>query len=74
MDRLRLESWVTQFNRLKFRWAGRVAQKREDKWAFHALMWKPQLTTTRAQRPPGHPRKRWDEGIDAWMKRACGHD
>ena len=72
MRALKYEGWVQQCRRLKWRWAQRVAAMSSDRWASAALDWTPQLTSLKARRAQGRPRKRWSDEMTHFLQNIFG--
>ena len=45
--------------RMKWRWAGHVARRRDNRWTIRATDWRPR----NGRRNRGHPLKRWRDDI-----------
>eukprot|EP00973_Karenia_brevis_P033894 4676638-Karenia_brevis.AAC.1 len=59
-----------QARRRKWKWAARFATLSTDRWAVRAYWWNPAIQNERVQlhgRRQGHPRKRWDEDVSAFV-------
>ena len=70
---LRMESWVSTQRRRKWRFAGKLAQKEDQRWSKLILDWKPNLGHGRSQ---GRPRTRWCDQLadfagDDWQNVAA---
>eukprot|EP00973_Karenia_brevis_P068348 9507545-Karenia_brevis.AAC.1 len=74
MEHLSIESWVSRSRRLKWQWASKVALMPRCRWTALATRWEPQITSTRARRSVGHPRKRWSDEIVQAVREHCGSD
>ena len=80
----RMEPWVHQQRRRKWRWAFRVANMDTDRWASQAMYWDPALTSISARRATGRPKRRWDDDVreyiytqgiyTSWQSYALSHD
>ena len=55
-------SWVQNYRRLKWQFAGRVARQTDDRWSTTLLDWRPFTGQGRYQ---GRPRTRWADPIVA---------
>jgi hypothetical protein len=49
---------IRQVKSRRMRWAGHVARMGEERKVYKVLMGKP-----KGKRPPGRPRRRWEDGI-----------
>jgi hypothetical protein len=49
---------IRQIKSRRMRWAGHIARMGEERNMYRALMGKPE-----GKRPPGRPRRRWEDGI-----------
>eukprot|EP00973_Karenia_brevis_P026315 3629418-Karenia_brevis.AAC.1 len=58
-----LEEWVTLQRRWKWRWAGHTARREDGRWSTAVLAWTP----SEGSRKPGHPVKRWQDGLDDYL-------
>ena len=66
VQQLGLEDWVQGQRRKKWRFAGHVARREDNRW-IAMLSWKPQS----GYRDPGHPKKRWTTDLDTFMNKQC---
>eukprot|EP00973_Karenia_brevis_P063206 8788013-Karenia_brevis.AAC.1 len=68
MDKCGVEDWVTAQKRKKWKWAGHVARRTDQRWNRRFLNFAP----ASGHRKPGHPKKRWSDSIDHVLH-ARGH-
>ena len=67
MRKARVEDWVTEHRRRKWRWAGHVVRREDRRWATRLLDWEP----TGGVRAVGRPVARWEDVIAKFMKDAA---
>ena len=58
--KLRIDDWVTSQRRRKWRLAGHMARRRDNRWSHLALIWEP----VHGRRKQGHPMRRWADELD----------
>ena len=64
MKKLKLDDWVTQQRRRKWRWAHKLATSEEFNWATATLHWDPTLNSKLTpHRRTGRPKTRWADDI-----------
>ena len=64
MASLKLDDWITEQKRRKWRWARKVATESTTKWTTASLLWDPtEDPRFLARRQQGRPTKRWDDDI-----------
>ena len=64
MESLKLDDWITEQKRRKWRWARKVATESTMKWTTASLLWDPTDDPRfLARRQQGRPTKRWDDDI-----------
>ena len=71
-----MQEWVETQKRRKWRFAGRLARAKDNRWSRLILDWAPYFGLGRA---PGHPVTRWADQLDkfaggAWMDIAADED
>ena len=66
LGELGYDDWLTKQRRKKWRWAKRIANMSEDRWALKASLWDPQWSI-KASRGVGRPKLRWDQDILAFL-------
>ena len=66
MKRVNVTDWVTEQRLRKWRWAGHVARRTDNRWGVRLLYWRP----TDGSRRVGRPTVRWTDSIDtfAWSR------
>ena len=57
------DSWVLAQRSMKWRWAGKVARMRSDRWAQLALLWEPDV----GHRRVGRPCRRWSQDLEEFF-------
>eukprot|EP00973_Karenia_brevis_P007712 1047595-Karenia_brevis.AAC.1 len=57
LNRLGLDDWVIAQRRRKWRWAGHLARRDDERWSTKLLSWRPQ----EGRRCVGHPKMRWSD-------------
>eukprot|EP00973_Karenia_brevis_P085729 11892679-Karenia_brevis.AAC.1 len=62
------DDWVTAQRRRKWRLAGHIARRDDGRWATRVAEWEPQA----GYRDRGHPKKRWTDELDAFLKYKWG--
>ena len=72
LQKMGMEDCITQARKQKWRWAAHMATMPSNRRAPLSNAWMPELTSGRAFRCVGHPRKRWSEGIAQIVKECCG--
>ena len=76
-ERLRhldIEEWISIQRKRKWNFAQRVALQSSSRWTHIVAKWQPELTSIRTSRPQGHPKKRWHDDIEKFLKSALGKD
>eukprot|EP00973_Karenia_brevis_P075989 10556031-Karenia_brevis.AAC.1 len=68
LRKMKLDDWVCAQRRLKWRFAGHVARRSDERWATTLTRWTPQI----GYRNRGHPNKRWRTDLDAFFKHKYG--
>ena len=63
---LNIEDWPSKQRRMKWRWAGQLANMDPSRWARNAAEWDPRWTT-QAARCRGHPKTRWTNDIQSFL-------
>ena len=59
----RIENWVRQYRRKKWRMAGRLATAEDGRWSQKILTWRP---LSGAGRCPGRPKLRWADALERY--------
>jgi hypothetical protein len=70
VKQLKLENWLTQIWRRRWRWAAGIAKHEARRWTHRILVWQPEMTTGTSKvrtRKAGHPRKRWSDDITQFL-------
>ena len=62
MRKTGVTDWVEEQRRRLWRWAGHVARRTDGRWSKKAVLWTPTGFRTK-----GHPKKRWDDVINAYF-------
>eukprot|EP00973_Karenia_brevis_P051974 7219106-Karenia_brevis.AAC.1 len=65
LQRLGKDDWVKAQRRRKWRLAGHLARRTDGRWSRKAIFWRPHDS----YRCPGHPRKRWRDGLESFFRR-----
>ena len=68
LGKLNINTWIHTIRTRKWRFLARVVQMPSNRWTKAALLWAPQSTSKTARRNEGHPRKRWTDDIDDYLK------
>ena len=68
LHKVSLDDWVQAQRRRKWRFAGHLARRDDNRWSTTAASWEPSC----GHRDGGHPRKRWMTDIDAYPKHQIG--
>jgi len=68
LRRVSLDGWVQAQRRRKWRFAGHVARRDDERWSTTVAGWVPK----QGYRARGHPKKRWTTDIDAYLNHALG--
>ena len=63
-ERAKIPDWVEEQRRRKWRWAGHVARRRDNRWAHRVLNWEPE----EGRRRVGHPNRRWADVLEAFLQ------
>ena len=71
MDNLGIESWISQYRRRKWRYAGQLIRGSQDKWSNSLLRWMPEFEV-RSSRCQGRPRTRWSDALQAITSKMFG--
>ena len=64
MAKIGIDSWVLQYRRRKWQWAGQLIRDNHDKCSHKLLCWEPKLEA-QARGGRGIPRIRWDDELTA---------
>ena len=64
-----VQEWTGEVRRRKWRWAGHVARRTDDRWARQVLEWKPD-----GARLQGRPVTRWVDDIRQFMTSLHGEE
>ena len=67
MQNFGLKDWVAEVHRRKFRWAGHVARRTDDRWTKEVLDWTPV-----GHRRRGRPLLRWTDSIESFFETLFG--
>ena len=67
LKNIKIEDWIAGRRRRKFRWAGHVARRSDERWSYKVLYWKP----VDGRRVVGHPKKRRTDIIDSYFEEEC---
>ena len=62
MGRVGVRDWVEEQRRLKWKWAGHVARRLDNRWTNKVLFWQPA-----GQRQQGRPQTRWEDTIKQFL-------
>ena len=62
--KLKIEDWITRSRVLKWRWAGHIARRTDNRWSTALLLWEPEG----GKRRVGHPKARWRDDMDNFIK------
>ena len=73
LERLNIETWVQTARKHKWSFVTKVTHMNHDRWTKKAAFGDPTITTTRAIRNEGHPRKRWLDDISAYLQQHSIH-
>jgi hypothetical protein len=63
-ERMGMEGWIATSRRRKWKFAGQLVRKTDDRWAKLLLNWKPYDGHGRGQ---GRPRTRWSDSIEDFV-------
>ena len=63
LAKLKIDDWVSGHRRRKFRWAGHVARRQDDRWAVQSLEWK----SVDGRRNPWRPKRRWTDDLTEYF-------
>ena len=66
-----IESWVQQFRRRKWNWAGELVRHEGGKWSRKVLQWNAELEKE-AARCKGRPATRWDDSFADFIATTAG--
>ena len=61
-----VKNWVEEQRRRKWRWAGYVARRLDNRWTNRLLHWTPV-----GARKQGRPRKRWSDDFHIFLNATC---
>ena len=64
LKKLKIEDWITRSRVLKWRWAGHIARRTDNRWSTALLLWEPEG----GKRRVGHPKARWRDDMDNFIK------
>ena len=64
MRRAGVPDWVEEQHRRKWRWAGHICRRTDERWTQQVLLWTP----TGGQRCHGHPCSRWADDINEFVR------
>jgi hypothetical protein len=62
----KITDWVQEQRKRKWRWAGHVMRRTDGRWSRKVLEWIPEA----GRRRVGHPVKRWEDCIQAYLREA----
>eukprot|EP00973_Karenia_brevis_P009257 1255515-Karenia_brevis.AAC.1 len=68
LSELKLDDWVVEQRRRKWRLAGHTVRRTDGRWSTAMCEWTP----TDGYRRRGHPVKRWDTDLDAFFASTQG--
>ena len=78
MQKLHIECWTRQVRRRQWKWAQRVAEFSDNRWAKIAANWNPQLhfdgRQSKAMRRQSRPKQRWEHHFNAFLKNKYGYE
>ena len=63
LAKTRLEDWVAGQRRRKWRWAGHVARRHDNRWSNKILF----VNEFDGRRKAGHPKTRWRDTIESFV-------
>jgi hypothetical protein len=63
-----VRDWVDEQRRRKWKWAGKVANRRDERWTHEILKWDPPNVKVR-----GRPKTRWADEINLYLTTAVGY-
>ena len=63
LAKTKLEDWIAGQRRRKWRWAGHVARRKDNRWSNRAL----HCIELDGRRPAGHPKTRWRDSVESFI-------
>ena len=63
LAKVKLEDWIAGQRRRKWRWAGHVARRNDNRWSNKML----HCIELEGRRPQGHPKTRWRDAIESFV-------
>ena len=64
MEKAHVEDWIQSQRQQKWRWAGHIARRSDERWSAKILDWELEA----GRRGVGHPRMRWEDSINEFLQ------
>ena len=69
MENEKIRCWKLTQRKMKWKLAMRIARSQKERWLIEAAEWNPELSSKyRTNRSVGRPRKRWEHGVNEFLK------